>query len=118
MKTRKAVKNTYSWNCDRNCFVLNEEGATIRPFNVTVGVWDQNKDTLVDTGQEILPYYIDSSEGGLVSIKSTRRTPEDKAIYSISGQRVGTAAYQDGRLCTDGLKPGLYIVGGKKVVVK
>lgn len=118
MKTRKAVKNTYSWNCDRNCFVLNEEGATIRPFNVTVGVWDQNKDTLVDTGQEILPYYIDSGEGGLVSIKSTRRTPEDKAIYSISGQRVGTAAYQDGRLCTDGLKPGLYIVGGKKVVVK
>ena len=117
-KTRKAEKYTYSWNCDKNCFVLNEEGATIRPFNVTVGVWDQNKDTLVDTGQEILPYYIDSSEGGLVSIKSTRRTPEDKAIYSISGQRVGTAAYQDGRLCTDGLKPGLYIVGGKKVVVK
>ena len=117
-KTRKAEKYTYSWNCDRNCFVLNEEGATIRPFNVTVGVWDQNKDTLVDTGQEILPYYIDSGEGGLVSIKSTRRTPEDKAIYSISGQRVGTAAYQDGKLCTDGLKPGLYIVGGKKVVVK
>lgn len=118
MKTRKAVKNTYSWNCDRNCFVLNKEGATIRPFNVTVGVWDQYKDTLVDTGQEILPYYIDSGEGGLVSIKSPRRTPEDKAIYSISGQRVGTAAYQDGKLCTDGLKPGLYIVGGKKVVVK
>lgn len=117
-KTRKAEKYTYSWNCDRNCFVLNKEGATIRPFNVTVGVWDQNKDTLVDTGQEILPYYIDSGEGGLVSIKSTRRTPEDKAIYSISGQRVGTAAYQDGKLCTDGLKPGLYIVGGKKVVVK
>ena len=117
-KTRKAEKYTYSWNCDRNCFVLNKEGATIRPFNVTVGVWDQYKDTLVDTGQEILPYYIDSGEGGLVSIKSTRRTPEDKAIYSISGQRVGTAAYQDGKLCTDGLKPGLYIVGGKKVVVK
>ncbi len=116
-KTRKAEKYTYSWNCDRNCFVLNEEGATIRPFNVTVGVWDQNKDTLVDTGQEILPYYIDSGEG-VVSIKSPRRTPEDKAIYSISGQRVGTAAYQDGKLCTDGLKPGLYIVGGKKVVVK
>lgn len=117
-KTRKAEKYTYSWNCDKNCFVLNEEGATIRPFNVTVGVWDHNKDTLVDTGQEILPYYIDSGEGGLVSIKSPRRTPEDKAIYSISGQRVGTAAYQDGKLCTDGLKPGLYIVGGKKVVVK
>ena len=118
-KTRKAEKYTYSWNCDKNCFVLNEEGATIRPFNVTVGVCEQFKDTLVDTGLETLPYTIkEPGEGGLVSIKSTRGTPEDKAIYSISGQRVGTAAYQDGKLCTDGLKPGLYIVGGKKVVVK
>lgn len=117
-KTRKAEKYTYSWNCDKNCFVLNEEGATIRPFNVTVGVCEQFKDTLVDTGLETLPYTIKEPDEGLVNIKSTRRTPEDKAIYSISGQRVGTAAYQDGRLCTDGLKPGLYIVGGKKVVVK
>ena len=114
-KTRKAEKYTYSWNCDKNCFVLNEEGATIRPFNVTVGVCEQFKDTLVDTGLETLPYTIKEPDEGYVS---TRRTPEDKAIYSISGQRVGTAAYNDGRLCTDGLKPGLYIVGGKKVVVK
>lgn len=117
-KTRKAEKYTYSWNCDKNCFVLNEEGATIRPFNVTVGVCEQFKDTLVDTGLETLPYTIKEPDEGYVNIKSTRRTPEDKAIYSISGQRVGTAAYQDGKLCTDGLKPGLYIVGGKKVVVK
>lgn len=116
-KTRKADKYTYSWNCDRNCFVLNEEGATIRPFNVTVGVTDYSYST-IDTGLETLPYTIKEPDEGYVSIKSPRRTPEDKAIYSISGQRVGTAAYQDGRLCTDGLKPGLYIVGGKKVVVK
>ena len=117
-KTRKADKYTYSWNCDRNCFVLNEEGATIRPYNVTVAVTDYSYSN-IDTGLETLPYTIkEPGEGGLVSIKSTRRTPEDKAIYSISGQRVGTAAYQDGKLCTDGLKPGLYIVGGKKVVVK
>ena len=116
-KTRKADKYTYSWNCDRNCFVLNEEGATIRPYNVTVGVTDYSYST-IDTGLETLPHTIKEPDEGYVNIKSTRRTPEDKAIYSISGQRVGTAAYQDGRLCTDGLKPGLYIVGGKKVVVK
>ena len=116
-KTRKADKYTYSWNCDRNCFVLNEEGATIRPYNVTVAVTDYSYSN-IDTGLETLPYTIKEPGEGVVSIKSTRRTPEDKAIYSISGQRVGTAAYQDGKLCTDGLKPGLYIVGGKKVVVK
>lgn len=116
-KTRKADKYTYSWNCDRNCFVLNEEGATIRPYNVTVGVTDYSYST-IDTGLETLPHTIKEPDEGYVNIKSPRRTPEDKAIYSISGQRVGTAAYQDGKLCTDGLKPGLYIVGGKKVVVK
>lgn len=116
-KTRKADKYTYSWNCDRNCFVLNEEGATIRPYNVTVGVTDYSYST-IDTGLETLPHTIKEPDEGYVNIKSPRRTPEDKAIYSISGQRVGTAAYNDGRLCTDGLKPGLYIVGGKKVVVK
>lgn len=116
-KTRKADKYTYSWNCDRNCFVLNKEGATIRPYNVTVAVTDYSYSN-IDTGLETLPYTIKEPDEGYVNIKSPRRTPEDKAIYSISGQRVGTAAYQDGKLCTDGLKPGLYIVGGKKVVVK
>ena len=112
-----AEKNTYSWNCDKNKICRNEEGALIPSFNAIIGYWDEETKTYIDTGLEELPYYIDSDEG-YVNIKSTRRTPEDKAIYSISGQRVGTAAYQDGRLCTDGLKPGLYIVGGKKVVVK
>lgn len=116
-KPRKADKYTYSWNCDKNCFLLNEEGATIRPYNVTVGVWDNYTNSIVDTGYDHLFYSIESP-GGETAIKSIRRTPEDNAIYSISGQRVGTATYTNGRLCTDGLKPGLYLVGGKKVVVK
>lgn len=116
-KPRKADKYTYSWNCDKNCFLLNEEGATIRPYNVTVGVWDNYTNSIVDTGYDHLFYSIESP-GGETAIKSIRRTPEDNAIYSISGQRVGTATYTNGRLCTNGLKPGLYIVGGKKVVVK
>ena len=117
-KTRKADKYTYSWNCDRNCFVLNEEGATIRPFNVTVGVTDYSYST-IDTGLETLPHRILTSDPSSIDTpKSMENNQQGQVIYSISGQRVGTAAYQDGKLCTDGLKPGLYIVGGKKVVVK
>ena len=117
-KTRKADKYTYSWNCDRNCFVLNEEGATIRPFNVTVGVTDYSYST-IDTGLETLPHRILTSDPSSIDTpKSMESNQQGQVIYSISGQRVGTAAYQDGKLCTDGLKPGVYIVGGKKVVVK
>ena len=119
-KTRKADKYTYSWNCDRNCFVLNEEGATIRPFNVTVGVWDQFANSIVDTGYETLPHRILSYNPTSIDtpVKSLESNLQGQEIYSISGQRVGTATYNNGRLCTDGLKPGLYLVGGKKVVVK
>ena len=118
-KTRKADKYTYSWNCDRNCFVLNEEGATIRPYNVTVAVTDYSYSN-IDTGLKTLPHRILSNDQSSIDtpIKSHESNQQGQEIYTISGQRVGTAAYQDGRLCTDGLKPGLYIVGGKKVVVK
>lgn len=115
--TKAAEINTYSWNCDKNKICRNEEGALIPSFNAIIGYWDEKTKTYIDTGLEELPYFIEPS-GGETAIKSIRRTPEDNAIYSISGQRVGTATYTNGRLCTDGLKPGLYLVGGKKVVVK
>ena len=118
-KTRKADKYTYSWNCDRNCFVLNEEGATIRPFNVTVGVTDYSN-SLVDTGYKTLSHRILAYDPSSIDtpINSQESNQQGQEIDSISGQRVGTATYTNGRLCTNGLKPGLYIVGGKKVVVK
>ena len=119
-KTRKADKYTYSWNCDRNCFVLNEEGVTIRPYNVTIGMWDNNTNSLVDTGLETLPHRILTSDPSSIDnpIKSLETNQQGQEIYAISGQRVGTATYHNGQLCTEGLKPGLYIIGGKKVVVK
>ena len=40
------------------------------------------------------------------------------AVYSLSGQRVGTAEVHEGRLTVSGLRPGLYIIDGKKIVVK
>lgn len=113
--TTMAEKYTYSWNCDKNSISLNEEGAILRPFNAIVGKWDTKVQNFVDTGLGELPYYIKDAP---VGIESLRRTPDDKAIYSLYGQRVGTATYTDGKLNTESLKPGLYLVGGKKVVIK
>ena len=113
--TTTAEKNTYSWNCDKGCLYQNEDGSTVRPFNVTIGKWDEETKSFINIGLEELPYYI---EDEAVGIESPRRTPDDKTIYTLYGQRVRTATYTGGRLNTDGLKPGLYLVGGKKVVIK
>lgn len=40
------------------------------------------------------------------------------AVYSLSGQRVGTAEVHEGRLTVSSLRPGLYIIDGKKIVVR
>lgn len=39
-------------------------------------------------------------------------------VYTLDGRRVGTATSSGGTLRTDGLAPGLYIVGGRKIIVK
>ena len=116
--TSTIAKNyTYSWNCDKGGICRNEEGALIRPFHVSIDKWDTDK-AAFDTSLEEIPIMIIVTSPTPVGIESLRQTPDDKAIYSLYGQRVGTATYSDGRLNANGLKPGLYLVGGKKVVIK
>ena len=120
MTIRKAEKYSYSWNCDKNCFCLNEEGATIRPFNVTISKWDLQLETCVDTGLEVYPHEILSIDP--TGIDSVSDLEENKSheltVYSLSGQPVGTATYTNGQLKAEGLKPGLYVAGGRKIVIK
>lgn len=118
--TRKAEKYSYSWNCDRNCFSLNEEGATIRPFNVTIGKWDFQSESCINTGLETLPYEIMPIDAtGIEPISNLEeKYSHELTVYSLSGQPVGTATYTDGQLKAEGLKPGLYVAGGRKIVIK
>lgn len=120
MTTRKAEKYSYSWNCDKNCFSLNEEGATIRPFNVTIGKWDFQSESCVNTGLDTIEPFISMPETVPSAIKNIPQTPANTplTVYSLSGQPVGTATYIDGQLKAEGLKPGLYVAGGRKIVIK
>lgn len=115
--SKTAEDYTYSWNCDKSSICRNEEGTLIRPFNVFIDKWDAAEGTYDKTGPVELPFSIIVT-GESTDTESLRRTPDDKTIYTLYGQRVGTATYTDGRLNTEGLKPGLYLVGGKKVVIK
>ena len=125
MTTRKAEKYSYSWNCDRNCFCLNEEGATIRPFNVTIGKWrfdfdEPESGTCIDAGWEVYPHEIMSDDPtGIESIsKSEDNCSGELTVYTLSGQPVGTATCVDGQIKAEGLKPGLYVAGGRKIVIR
>ena len=121
MTTRKAEKYSYSWNCDKNRFCLNEEGATIRPFNVTISKWDQQSEKCVDAGFKFYPHEFLPIED-ITAIESVSNTDETNSheltVFSLSGQPVGTATYTNGQLKAEGLKPGLYVAGGKKIVIK
>ena len=120
MTTRKADKYSYSWNCDKNRFCLNEEGATIRPFNVTISKWSMQSEECIDAGFEIYPHEIMPVETtGIESIsKSVDNSSQELTVFSLSGQPVGTATYTDGQLKAEGLKPGLYVAGGRKIVIR
>ena len=122
MTTRKAEKYSYSWNCDKNCFCLNEEGATIRPFNVTISKWSLQSQTCIDAGWEVYPHeilYINPEETGIGSISNLEgNSSQELTVYSLSGQPVGTAIYTNGQIKAEGLKPGLYVAGGRKIFIK
>ena len=123
MTTRKAEKYSYSWNCDKNRFCLNEEGATIRPFNVTIGKWSSQYKKCVNAGYEFYPHEIlpidpdvPDASTSVTAVNGVSHLPQ--AVYSLCGQRVGTAGCVNGRLSAEGLRPGLYIVNGRKMIVK
>lgn len=122
MTTRKAEKYSYSWNCDKNCFCLNEEGAMIRPFNVTISKWSLQSQTCIDAGREVYPHEILPAENpeqtGIESIGYSEKNDSKETVYSLNGQPVGTATYANGQIKAEGLKPGLYVAGGRKIVIK
>ena len=122
MTTRKAEKYSYSWNCDKNCFCLNEEGAMIRPFNVTISKWSLQSQTCIDAGWEVYPHeilFINPEETGIVSISNLEgNSSQELTVYSLNGQPVGTATYANGQIKAEGLKPGLYVAGGRKIFIK
>ena len=118
-----APDGAYQWNADDCCFYLSnlEEKITwASPFSAMMYA-----KTFPYTYDKLLLVVDDDpgggdSPGGDTKIDAIRDVPSEKAtaVYSLSGQRIGTAEVNEGRLTTSGLRPGIYIIGGKKVIVK
>ena len=116
-----ADENTYIWNCDKYHFYRNhDELRLVRPFTAIMQINTQASAFMSQDLPEVLNYTIDDKPGlpptPITAINTASQYPQ--AVYSLSGQRVGTAERVNGQLSAEGLKPGLYIVGGRKIVVK
>jgi len=63
--------------------------------------------------------YINPEETGIGSISNLEgNSSQELTVYSLSGQPVGTAIYTNGQIKAEGLKPGLYVAGGRKIFIK
>ena len=112
--TGVTVENAYLWNCDNHAFKPCLEPTSVSPF--TVRVTPRNPNTGL---QEELPYSIldePTTINGILSDPADLNT--QLPVYSLSGQKVGMATNINGQIRTEGLKPGLYVVGGRKISVK
>ena len=128
--TATATPNSvYHWNADHYYFYQSITDDLVKPFSAQMYEKTEEKisgynQLKIDIGNE----KIDNEENGdtdevdpeatSVIDHSSTRNHETIAVYSLSGQRVGTADISKGRLSLNGLQPGLYIINGQKVVVK
>ena len=123
-----AGQGAYIWNGDKYRFCLNQEPMLLRPFTPYILFFTE------EPRPEEYNYVILNNQGNIdptesghdpdvpdapTSVTAVNAVPHlPQAVYSLSGQRVGTAGYVNGRLSAEGLRPGLYIVNGRKMVVK
>ena len=113
------TEGTYRWDCDNNCFRRNDGQTPIRPFAAWIGKWDDQNSQFEDLGQDVLPYRIEEPTPTAVKdIRKKEDTSRQLPVYTLSGQLAGMATNINGQVKAEGLKPGLYVAGGRKIVVK
>ena len=111
------TKGTYRWSCDNEGFYRNDGQTPIRPFASWIGKWDNQNSQFEDLGLDVLPYRIELPTP--TTIKDISKNQEKQLpVYTLSGQLAGTATNINGHIKAEGLKPGLYVAGGQKIVVK
>ena len=124
------AEDAYLWSCDRYYFYNSGIVTQVRPFNVMLTLPSDSQSWIQELG-DINVVYISRSDnlpvsggGDYTDIKALRgkksQTNEGsrQPVFSLSGQRVATLEVIDGCPLLEGLKPGVYIIGGKKVVVR
>jgi hypothetical protein len=113
----------WKWNCDNNYFYwyfdISTGGGQARSNNAFIDWKDSDEHKLnASTLHVSLPVVLLDAGDTKVSELRMDSREKSKAVYSLSGQRVGTAEMKEKGMTVQGLRPGLYIIGGRKVVVR
>lgn len=138
-KRETKAEDAYLWSCDRYYFYNSDNVSQVRPFNVTLNlplesqIWIQelgDVNVVYISRSDILPVPGEQGPPGvdgdndhtdiktLCSKKAQTNEGSRLPVFSLSGQRVATLEAIDGCPFLEGLKPGVYIINGKKVVVR
>lgn len=109
----QSVKGAYHLNASGTAFEYVEKATSLQPL---AGYFTTNYSAEERPDSIPLP----AIPAQPTAIKMVKATLSDGMlpVYNISGQRVGTSTVSSGIIHIEGLKPGVYIVGGKKVLVK
>jgi len=101
-------------------YVLNDEGSSFTPNN-SVGAFKayiQKKNG--SSGVHISLAFTDGTETGIEGISSETASQMHQSIYDLQGRNMGSSAnnHTNNGISTHTLPKGIYIVNGKKVVIK
>lgn len=123
--TGSTVGNFWLWNCNHSQFYRTEPKKRLRPFTAymtwhIIGVDTQDNDLEEDLDLIYTTLYVQYDDGTTTPIVAPVKNAErpSTAVYSLSGQRVGTLTTSGGEQGSKGLRSGIYIVGGRKMILK
>ena len=114
---RSTFEGTYVERSLANVFVLNSQGnsfvrtakATVKPFHA----WFASEGTAAQASLAIGDF---SQADAVILPFNTDNEVVD--VYSINGIKVTTARVTDGHIDLTNIPKGIYVVNGKKIVVK
>ncbi len=111
---QESLKGVYHLNDDGTAYVYSATASTIKPMTAYFTLLmseEERPDTI------LLPSVPQAVETAIQSIKADLAAGLHP-VYNTKGQRVATTTVADGVAHIEGLKPGVYVIAGRKVLVK
>jgi hypothetical protein len=108
---RAATDTDYRYNAFNNAFCVMYTDDLIPPFRAFI---DGSHATVAYDAMKLpwnVRYWGPDAPTEATTVASERAAATDGEVYTLSGQHLGTADVRS-------LKPGLYIIGGRKVAIK
>ena len=111
---QQSRKNVYQMNAEGTAFVFSSTSKTLPPLTTyfTTTLPDEERPDTI-----FLPAVPKAIETAIHTVKADVASGE-QPVYDMMGRRVGMTVVTDGVAQLRGLKPGVYVIAGRKVFVR